>query len=127
MLRQPYWVDQPFHCLETGVSAGIGTTSEEQFGLYQESDPDGALRVTGLRRSLGLLEALSANQDGKAVALIVHSNPCPDHRRPTHRLDSSFCEPEGGYSPHLVAGLLLSANVKDNERSRGAKRTRGGL
>jgi hypothetical protein len=92
MLRQPYWVGQPFHYLETGVSAGMGTASEEPLGLYREGDPDGALRVTGLRDLLDLPEALGADRDGKATTFVDHPDPSPDHPRPTEK---ALREPEG--------------------------------
>src|SRR5688572_22409363 len=95
MLRQPYWVGQPFHRLETGVSAGMETASEEPLGLYRKSDPDGALRVTGLRGLLDLPEALGVNHDDKAPALVDHPDPSPDHLRPVLRTENALCEPEG--------------------------------
>jgi hypothetical protein len=75
MLRQPYRVGQPFHRLETGASASIGTASEEILGLYREGDPDGALRVTGLRGLLYLPEALGANHDRKVATFVGHPDP----------------------------------------------------
>src|ERR671911_1291341 len=95
MLQRPYWVGQPFHCLETGVSAGMGTASEETLGLYREGDSDGASRVTALRGLLDLPEALGANHDGKAPALVDHPDPSPDHLRPVRRTEKALREPEG--------------------------------
>jgi hypothetical protein len=97
MLQRPYWVGQPFHCLETGVSAGMGTASEEPLGLYREGDPNGALRVTGLRGLLDLPEALGADHDGKATTFVDHPDPSPDHLRParrTRRTEKALREPE---------------------------------
>src|SRR5215210_8949145 len=95
MLRQPCWVGQPFHCLETGVSAGMGTASEEPLGLYREGDPDGALRVKGLRSLLDLPEARGADHDGKATTFVDHPDPGADHPRPTRRTKKALREPEG--------------------------------
>src|ERR671927_432724 len=85
MLRQPYWVCQPFHGLETGMSAGMGTASEGTLGPYGEGDPDGALRVTGLSGQLDLPKALGADHDGKATPSGAH--PSPDHPRPPRRTE----------------------------------------
>jgi hypothetical protein len=93
MIRQPYWVGQPFHCLETGVSVGMGTVSEEPLGLYREGEPDGALRVTGLRGLLDLPKALGADHDGKATTFVVHPDPSPDHLRPVRRTERALREP----------------------------------
>src|SRR5918993_407625 len=95
MLRRPYWVGQLFHRLKTGVSAGMRTASKETLGLYRKSDPDGALRVTGLRGLLDLPEALGVNHDGKAPALVDHPDPSPDHLRPVRRTEKALREPEG--------------------------------
>src|ERR671912_2624843 len=95
MLQRPYWVGQPFHCLETGVSDGMGTASEEPLGLYRKSDPDSAPRVTGLRGLLDLPEALGVKHDSKAPALVDHPDPSPDHLRPARRTEKARCEPEG--------------------------------
>jgi hypothetical protein len=95
MVQRPYWVGQPFHCLETGVSAGMGTASEEPLGLYREGDPDGALRVTGLRGLLDLPEALGADHDGKATTFVDHADPGPDHPCPARRTERALREPEG--------------------------------
>ena len=95
MLRWLYRFGQPFHCLETGASACIGSASEETLGLYREGDPDGAPRVTGLRGLLDLPEALGANHDGKAPALVDHPDPSPDNLRPTPRTEKALPEPEG--------------------------------
>src|SRR5687767_6906383 len=95
MLRQPCWVGQPFHCLKTGVSADMGTASEEPLGLYRECDLDSALRVTGLRDLLDLPEALAADHDGKATIFVAHPDPSPDHLRPTRRTEKALREPEG--------------------------------
>src|SRR5215211_6347352 len=65
MLRWPYWVGQSFHCLETDVSAGMGTASEETLGLYREGDSDRASGVTGLRGLLDLPEALGIDHNGR--------------------------------------------------------------
>ena len=80
----------------------MGTDSEEPLGLYRKSDPDGALRVTDLRSSLGLPETLGADQDGKIPVLVVYSNSRPDHLHSAHRLDGPCCEPEGRSSPRLM-------------------------
>src|SRR5918992_769175 len=87
MLQRPFRFGQPFHCLETGVSAGMGTASEEPLGLYREGDSDGASRVTHLRGLLYLPEALGANHDGKAPAPVDHPDPSPDHLCPARRTD----------------------------------------
>jgi hypothetical protein len=94
MLRQPYWVCQPFHGLETGMSAGMGTASEGTLGPYGEGDPDGALRVTSLRGQLDLPKALGADHDGKATTFVDHPDPSPDHPRPTRRTERALREPE---------------------------------
>src|ERR671912_125804 len=128
MLRQPYWVGQSFHCLETGVSAGMGTTSEEPLGLYREDDPDGALRVTGLRGLLDLPEALGADHDGKATTFVDHPDPSPDHLRPARRTDKVLPESEGARplprasaSPCSIPtgnrGRLLSLDVHQDPAS----------
>jgi hypothetical protein len=95
MLRQRHRVGQPSHRLETRTRASIGTASEEPLGLYREGDPDGALRVTGLRGLLDLPEGLGVNHDGKAPALVDHPDPSPDHLRPARRTEKALCEPEG--------------------------------
>jgi hypothetical protein len=95
MLQRPFRFGQPFHCLETDVSAGMGTASEEPLGLYREGDSDGASRVTHLRGLLYLPEALGANHDGKAPAPVDHPDPSPDHLRPARRTDKALPEPEG--------------------------------
>src|SRR5215218_4014524 len=95
MLRRPYRVGQPFHRLETGASTGIGTASEEILGLYGESDPDGAPRVTGLRGLLDLPEALGADHGGKATTFVSHPDPSSDHIRPARRTEGALREPEG--------------------------------
>src|SRR5215211_9505547 len=94
MLRRSYGAGQPFHCLETGVSAGMGTASEEPLGLYRKSDPDGALRVMALPGLLDLPEALGADHDGKATTFVDHPDPGPDHPRPTRRTEKALREPE---------------------------------
>src|ERR687897_1004635 len=95
MLRQPCRVGQPFHRLETGVSAGMGSVREETLGLYGEGDPDGASRVTELCGLLDLPEALGIYHDGKATIFADHPDPSPDHLRPSPRTDKALCEPEG--------------------------------
>jgi hypothetical protein len=70
----------------------MGTGSEETLGLYREGDPDGALRVTGLRGLLDLPEALGADHDGKATTFADHPDPSPDHLR---RTEKALCRPEG--------------------------------
>src|SRR5215204_2447466 len=95
MLRQPYRVSQPFHRLKTGVSAGMGSASEEILGLHGEGDPDGAVRVTGLRGLLYLPEALGADHDGKATIFVDHPDPSPDHLPPARRSEKALREPEG--------------------------------
>src|ERR671911_3158959 len=96
MLRQPYWVGgQPFYCLKTGVSAGMGTASEEPLGLYRKGDLDGALGVTGLRGLLDLPEALGADHDGKATTFVDHPDPSPDHLHPARRTEKAVREPGG--------------------------------
>src|SRR5215207_3460282 len=94
MLRQPHWVGQPSHRLETGALAGLGNVGEETLGLYREGDTDGALRVTGLRGLLDLLEALGADHDGKATTFVDHPDTSPDHPRPARRTEKALREPE---------------------------------
>ena len=94
MLRQPYWVGQPFYCLETGVSAGMGTASEETLGLYREGDSDGASGVTYLRGLLDFPEALGPDHDGKATTFVGHPDPSPDHLRSARRTEKALREPE---------------------------------
>src|SRR5215210_4084628 len=103
MLRQPYRVGQPFHCLETGASAGMGSASEETLGLYREGDSDGAFRVTSLGGLLDLPKALGADHDGKATTVVGHPDPSPDHLRPSRRSEQALREPEGRPSstPHV--------------------------
>jgi hypothetical protein len=95
MLRRPYRIGQPFHCLETEVSAGMGTASEETLGLYREGDSDGASGVTSLGGLLDLPEALGANHDGKAPVPADHPDPNPDHRHSARRTEKGLPEPEG--------------------------------
>ena len=95
MLRWPYWVGQPFHCLETDVSAGMWAASEETLGLNREGDSDAACRVTDLRGLLDPPEALVIDHDGKATTFVDHLDPSPDHLRPTRRTEKALCEPEG--------------------------------
>src|SRR5215203_5811904 len=104
MLRQPHWVGQPSHRLETGALAGLGNVGEETLGLYREGDTDGALRVTGLRGLLDLLEALGADHDGKATTFVDHPDTSPDHLR---RTEKALREPEGRLSstPHVRKSL----------------------
>src|SRR5215211_2193758 len=111
MLRQPYGVGQPFHRLETGVSAGMGTASEEPLGLYREGDPDGASGVTGFRGLLDLPEALGTNHDGKATTFVDHSDSSPDHLRPSRRTEKALREPEGRPSstPYVRKSLIAFA------------------
>src|SRR5829696_9409640 len=128
MLQRPFRFGQPFHCLETGVSAGMGTASEERLGLYREGDSDGASRVTHLRGLLYLPEALGANNDGKAPAPVDHPDPSPDHLRPARRTDKALPEPEGrssstptSASPCSIRtgnrGRLLSLDVHQDPAS----------
>src|SRR5919112_187759 len=95
MLRQLYRIGQPFYCLETGVSASIGTASEEPLGLYREGDPDGAPGVTDLRGLLDLPEAPGIDHDGKATTFVDHPDPSPDHPRPTRRSEKALRASEG--------------------------------
>jgi hypothetical protein len=69
MLRQPYLVGQPFHRLETGSRANMGTASEVTLGLYREGDSDAASGVTGIRGLFDLPEALGTDHHGKAPHL----------------------------------------------------------
>src|SRR5215208_5044276 len=108
MLRWPYRFGQPFHCLETDVSAGMGTASEETLGLYREGDSDGASGVTDLRGLLDLPEALRANHDGKAPALVDHPDPSPDHLRPVCRTEKALREPDGRLSSTSYVRKSLS-------------------
>src|SRR5215213_10011235 len=101
MLRRPYWVGQSLHRLETGVSAGMGTASEEILGLYREGDSDGALKVTEFRGLLDLPEALGIDHDGKATTFVDHPDPSPDHLCPTRRTEKALREPEGRPSKTL--------------------------
>src|SRR5215207_9712098 len=107
MLRQPYRVGQPFHRLETGVSAGMGTASEETLRLNREGDPDSALRVTDLRGLLNLPEALGIDHDGKVTTFVDHLDPSPDHLRPVRRPEKALREPEGRHSstPYIRKSL----------------------
>src|SRR5215212_2647260 len=95
MLRWLYRFGQPFHCLETGASACIGSASEETLGLYREADFDGASGVTDLRGLLDLPKALGIDHDGKAPALVDHPDPSPDHRHSARRTEYALPEPEG--------------------------------
>ena len=104
MLQRPFRFGQPFHCLETDVSAGMGTASEEPLGLYREGDSDGASRVTHLRGLLYLPEALGADHDGKAPALVDHPDPSPDHLR---RTEKALREPEDRSSSTLYVRKSL--------------------
>jgi hypothetical protein len=70
----------------------MGTRSEEPLWLNWEGDPDGALRVTGLRGLLDVPKALGADHDGKATTFVDHPDPSPDHRR---RTEKALREPEG--------------------------------
>lgn len=72
----------------------MGGASEEPLGLYREGYPDGALRVTGFRGLLDLPEALGADHDGKAPALVCHPDPSPDHLPPARRTEMALREPE---------------------------------
>ena len=101
MLRWPYWIGRPFHCLETGVSAGMGTAS----------DSDAASRVTQLRGLLYLPEALGANDDGKAPVPAYHPDPSPDHLRPARRTDKVL--PELLLLAHLLTHRLHIVGKED--------------
>src|SRR5215216_775773 len=107
MLRRPYRVGQPFHRLETSVSAGMGTASEETLGLYREDDSDGALRVTEFCGLLDLPETLSIDHDGKATTFVDHPDPSPDHLRPARRTEKALREPEGCPSSTLYVRKFL--------------------
>ena len=106
MLRWPYRVGQPFHLLETGVSAGIGTASEETLGLNREGDSDDASGVTGLGSLLDLPEALGADHDGKATTSVGHLDPGPDHLRSALRTEKALREPEGPSSTPYIRKSL---------------------
>src|SRR5918998_5169381 len=95
MLRWPYRLGQPFHRLETGASAGMGTAGEETLGLYREGDSDGASGVTDLRGLLDLPEALGIDHDGKATSFVDHPDPSPNHLCPARRTEKALREPEG--------------------------------
>jgi hypothetical protein len=110
MLRYPYWVGQFFHCLETDVSAGKGTATEETLGLYREGDSDAASGVSHFRGLLYLPEALGANHDGKAPVPADHPHPSPDHLLPARRTKRALREPEGRPSsiPYVRKSLWRS-------------------
>src|SRR5215207_638714 len=95
MLRRPYRVGQPFHCLESSARAGMGSASEETLRLYREGYSDGASGVTDLRGLFDLPEALGIDHDGKVTTFVDHSDPSPDHLRPARRTDKALPEPEG--------------------------------
>ena len=95
MLRWLYRFGQPFHRLETGASAGMGSASEETLGLYREGDSDGASGVTDLRGLLDLLKALGIDHDGKATTFVDHPDPSPNYPRPARRTEKALREPEG--------------------------------
>jgi hypothetical protein len=70
MLRQPYRVSQPFHRLETGSRASMGTASEVTLVLYRQGDSDAASGVTGIRGLFDLPEALGTDHHGKAPTFL---------------------------------------------------------
>src|SRR5215217_7539483 len=107
MLRRPYRVGQPFHRLETGASAGMGTASEETLGLYREGDSDSASGVTDLRSLLDLPEALGIDHGGKATTFVDHPDPSPDHLRPARRTEKALRVPEGRHSSTLYVRKSL--------------------
>ena len=107
MLQRPFRFGQPFHCLETGVSAGMGTASEEPLGLYREGYSDGASGETDLRGLFDLPEALGIDHDGKATSFVDYPDPSPDHLRPACRTENALREPEGRSSstPYIRKSL----------------------
>src|SRR5215212_533244 len=116
MLRWPYCTGRPFHCLETGESAGMETATEETLGLYREGDSDAASRVTQLRGLLYLPEALGANDDGKAPVPADHPDPSPDHLRPARRTDKVLPEPEG--RPSSTPTSASPCSIRTGNRGR---------